>query len=187
MATKPKIAKASSVKPAAQSGVTAKPGKATAVMAPKSAGPRSAKPNVPAPKNTLAKSLAKPLAAAVVGQAPAKIQPVPTPNTAPSNAVKAAGTNQSSAFKKKDLIDRVMAVTGTKKKTVKEVVEATLSVLGDALSKGEMLNIPPFGKAKVSRAVEAGSGKAMTVKVRRANDNPAGKATQKQALADIDD
>ncbi len=187
MATKPKIARASAVKPAAPSAVKAKLGKAAAVMAPKSASPRSAKPSVPAPKNTLAKSPAKPLPAAVAAKSPAKIQSVPTPTIASSNAVKSAGTNQSSAFKKKDLIDRVMAVTGSKKKTVKEVIEATLTVLGDALSKGEMLNIPPFGKAKVSRGVEAGSGKAMTVKVRRANGNPANKATQKQALADIDD
>ena len=40
-------------------------------------------------------------------------------------------------------------VVGGKKKGVKEIVEATLSVLGEALQKGEALNIPPFGRAKV--------------------------------------
>ena len=80
------------------------------------------------------------------------------------------------ALKKKDLIDRVLAATGARKKIVKDIVEATLTVLGDALSKGEMLNVPPFGKAKVSRPTDAGTRNAMTVKLRRTTGGGQGKA-----------
>lgn len=92
----------------------------------------------------------------------------------------------SDSLKKKDLIDRVLLLTGGKKKTVRDIVEATLNVLGDALSKGEMLNLPPFGKAKVSRPSDAASGRPMTVKLRRGQGGGQGRAKGKQALAEID-
>ena len=91
------------------------------------------------------------------------------------------------ALKKKDLIELVTATTGAKKTTVREIVDATLAVLGDALSKGTMLNLPPFGKAKVSRGADAASGKAMTVKLRRSAAMPNSLPKQKQSLADAED
>lgn len=96
----------------------------------------------------------------VVTKAPASPAP-PAPKARPGGP---AGVN---ALKKKDLIDSVVQITGGKKKAVRDVVEATLKVLGDALSKGAMLILPPFGKARVSRQQDAASGKPMTVKLRR--------------------
>lgn len=111
--------------------------------------------------------------------------PAPDKSTAsPPNAAKLANAN---ALKKKDLIDQVLAKTGAKKKLVKDVIEATLTVLGDALSKGAMLNLPPFGKAKVSRPQVAGTGNAMTVKVRRTTGGGQGGAKSRQALADTEE
>ena len=66
----------------------------------------------------------------------------------------------------KDLIERVVAATGGKKKGIKEIVEATLTQMGDALQRGETLHLPNFGKARVAKAGAAGGG-AMTVKLRR--------------------
>ena len=66
----------------------------------------------------------------------------------------------------KELVDRVVAATGGKKKGVKEVVEATLTQLGAALQKGESLNLPEFGKMRVARAGTEGGG-AMTLKLRQ--------------------
>jgi nucleoid DNA-binding protein len=115
--------------------------------------------------------------------------PTPTPKNPPKPvAVQDTTTPMIDALKKKDLIDKVVATTGAKKALVRDIVEATLTVLGDALSKGAMLNLPPFGKAKVSRASDAASGRPMTVKLRRSpasgqRDNKAAK----QALADAED
>ena len=100
----------------------------------------------------------------------------------------ARSTNTAApALKMKDLIDKVVTSTGAKKADVRAVIEATLAALGDALSNGDTLNLPPFGRAKVSRTADAGSGKAMTVKLRRPSAAGSGKSRAKQTLADIDD
>ena len=70
-------------------------------------------------------------------------------------------------LRKKELIDRVVAASGMKKRDVKPVVEAMLSVLGDALSKGEALNLQPFGKAKVTRQKPLDNGEVITTRLRR--------------------
>ncbi len=100
--------------------------------------------------------------------------------TAPQPAEKGA------SLKKKELIDRVMAATGGKKKDVKEVVEATLAVLGAALQSGEGLNLPPFGKARIAKTKGEGTSSAMTVKLRGAGSKRAPQ-DRKQALADPDE
>lgn len=121
------------------------------------------------------------LATAPVSPGVAKVEKIAltTPSLRPASA--------GDAFRKKDLIDKVTAITGANKSTVRNIVEATLVALGDALTNGAMLNLPPLGKAKVSRAAEAGSGKAMTIKLRRPTSAGAGKAQTNHALADDDE
>ncbi|MEO8244713.1 MAG: HU family DNA-binding protein [bacterium] len=67
----------------------------------------------------------------------------------------------------KTLVDKVVAATGAKKKDVKEVVEATLIQMGEALKGGENLNLPGLGKLRIVRRPVEGSG-AMTLKLRQA-------------------
>ncbi len=187
MATKPKPISLKSTKPAASKvatpkGVTNLRSAAAPAANAKSAAAKPAgisKPGVakaPAARNpaplVVASASPKPTAPAAPAAKFADLSPSTTPFT------------NANSLKKKDLIDRVLKVTGGKKKAVRDVVEATLNVLGDALSKGEMLNLPPFGKAKVSRPSDAGSGKAMTVKLRRGPGNGTGGAKAKLALAD---
>ncbi|WP_372603984.1 HU family DNA-binding protein [Actibacterium sp.] len=68
---------------------------------------------------------------------------------------------------KKELIDRIVAATGMKKKDVKPVVEATLAALGEALSRGEALNVRPLGKVQVNRKKEHGNAEVLTARIRR--------------------
>lgn len=84
----------------------------------------------------------------------------------------------------KTLVDRVVESTGGKKKGVKELVEATLTALGEALSKGEDLNLPGFGRTRVARSTEKDGAAHMTLKVRR---GPHKKKEAKEPLADEDD
>lgn len=70
-------------------------------------------------------------------------------------------------LKLRALVDQVAAATGAKKKGLKEVVEATLAALGAALSRGDELNLPPLGKAKVGRQKAMGEGEMLVVKLRR--------------------
>jgi nucleoid DNA-binding protein len=75
------------------------------------------------------------------------------------------------------------AAAGGKKKGVKEIVEATLAALGNALAKGEAVNLPGFGRAKVAHAEDKGAGKPMTIKMK---SQPAGapKKPKKETLAE---
>jgi hypothetical protein len=57
-------------------------------------------------------------------------------------------------------------------------------VLGEALQKGEALNIPPFGRAKVARQKGEGRTSSMTVKLRGAGEKNAPRAP-KEALAEV--
>ena len=100
---------------------------------------------------------------AVVSKAP---RPAPLPEV---DAADAAGPV---TLRLKELVDRVVASTGGKKKGTKEVVEATLTQLGLALQNGEMLNLPEFGKLRVARPQGAAPGSAMTLKLRPVAKGP---------------
>ncbi len=86
----------------------------------------------------------------------------------------------------KELVDRVVAATGGKKKGVKEIVEATLTQMGEALQRGQGLNLPAFGKARVTRPATEPGG-AMTVKLRQGTGAPGTGKPDKEPLADEDE
>ena len=48
----------------------------------------------------------------------------------------------------KDFLDRVTTANGGKRTGVRQIVELTLAALGDALEKGEQVNLSPLGRAK---------------------------------------
>lgn len=79
-----------------------------------------------------------------------------------------AGSDKPSAMKLRELVDRVVDASGAKKKVVKEIVEATLAQLGQALAKGEELNLPGVGKIRVAKSADRQGRAMMTLKVRAA-------------------
>ena len=120
---------------------------------------------------------------AAPAMAPAKpvLRAVGAPLTAPSG-------DDVPTLRKKELFDRVVKVSGVKKKDAKAVVEATLKVLGDALTAGEELILPPLGKAKINRQKDLGNGEMMVIKLRRRNaDGGDNGPDDKDTLADDDD
>ena len=70
-------------------------------------------------------------------------------------------------IKKPEILDRLVKVSGAKRKDAKLILEATLAVLGDALSEGEELNLPPLGKLKVNRTRQDGAAEVLILKLRR--------------------
>lgn len=109
--------------------------------------------------------------------APAAPAPEPAP-AAPMARVKGP------VLKIKDLVSRVAGATGGKKQNVKEIVEATLAALGDALAKGEDLNLPGLGRTRIARTAEKDGASLMTLKVRRGAHK---KKEAKEALAEDED
>ncbi len=69
-------------------------------------------------------------------------------------------------LRKKELLERVVARSGVKKKDAKPAVEAMLAILGEALANGEELNLQPLGKMMVKRQKELENAKVMICKLR---------------------
>ena len=111
--------------------------------------------------------------------------PAADPGSDPTGAViEKVAKAAAPQLRKKDLVARVItAMDGKRKGPVKEIVEATLASLGEALAKGESLNLPPFGRARIARQKGEGKGASMTVKLRGAGEKNAPKGP-KQALAE---
>lgn len=147
-----------------------------------------------AKKPAAQKAAAKPKPAAKTAAAkPAKATIAAPKISAPAPAEAGTGTAADTGaervaavqLKKKDLVARVVAaLDGKKKGQVKDIVEATLAALGEALQKGESLNLPPFGKARIAKSKGEGKASSMTVKLRGAGAKNAAKAP-KQALAEV--
>ncbi|MEM9349951.1 MAG: HU family DNA-binding protein [Pseudomonadota bacterium] len=118
-----------------------------------SKAPAASKAKAPAPKTSTAK-------------APAK--GVVTPKAAVPEAEVAR------EFKKKELVDRVVAATGAKKGQARPVIEATLAVLGEAMAKGEAMNLEPLGKLKVQKEKDVGAATVYSCRVRRKKSGTTG-------------
>lgn len=120
---------------------------------------------------------------------PTDPEPAPTPAPEPEvdDAPGAAPAlkERAASLKLRELVDRVSEATGGKKKDIKEIIEATLTQLGEALAKGEELNLPGVGKVRVARSADKDGRSLMTLKVRGVGG--AQRKGQKDALADADE
>ena len=68
---------------------------------------------------------------------------------------------------KKTFVDRVMISAGVNKGQARQMSESVLKVLGEALSDGEELSVPPLGKLKINRQFEKNGDEILVVKLRR--------------------
>lgn len=90
----------------------------------------------------------------------------PEPGTAKQPATPVDGQ-----LKRPDLIDQVVTRSTVKKRDAKLAVDATLALLGEALARGDELNLPPFGKLRVIKSKDIGGGaQVMTLKLRTMKD-----------------
>jgi nucleoid DNA-binding protein len=97
-----------------------------------------------------------------------------------------AGEGKSPAgdlLRMKDFLDRVTEANGGKRTGVRQIVELTLAALGDALEKGEQINLAPFGRARVTRRDDAGEGANLTIRLRRV-DPAARKKPSEEGVAE---
>ncbi|MDP1669593.1 HU family DNA-binding protein [Phaeovulum sp.] len=169
-----------------------KPASPGATPAAKPAKPKSAaKPRVRAAAGkpaVTAKATTAPRVSAVaaVSAAPkAVIAAVPKPAPKPGRDKR----DDAPTLRRKDFLARVLLASGVKKKDAQSVVDATLKTLGEALSKGESLALPPFGRARVSRQVDQSDGELLVIKLHRGGSPKPGKGKKSadESLADTDD
>lgn len=105
------------------------------------------------------KSAAK-LGAKTVAQKTVPVSTAPAPTEVPETTV-------VTTVKKKEFIDRVAEASGIKRGEAKKAIEATLKELGDALQRGDDLNLPPLGKISVNRQRDGGGAHVIVAKLRR--------------------
>ena len=70
-----------------------------------------------------------------------------------------------SILKKKDFMTRATERSGIKKADAKAAIDATLSVLAEALAKGEEIILPPLGKLKVAREKAHPKGRILMLRL----------------------
>lgn len=92
--------------------------------------------------------------------------PAKTSVTAVASSEDATPIAGTAIVKKPELVDRIVAQSGLKKKDVKPVVEATLAVLSKTLLDGEELQIPPLGRVKILQTKDVDNAKVLKVKIR---------------------
>lgn len=105
----------------------------------------------------------------------AKSDPVelpPNDDTAQvTDAAEKPAIDEKTELKKKELFDLVVQRSGIKKPMAKASVEAALAVIGEAIARGEDLNLEPLGKMKVQKQKEANGGMVYTLRLRRKSDS----------------
>ena len=74
--------------------------------------------------------------------------------------------------RRKELVTRIAEKSGMKPNVIKSVLDAVLREMGDSLSAGEALNLPPFGKVTVNRRKDLENAEILLCKIRR-NHGPA--------------
>ena len=147
--------------------------KSTEKSAAKSSGPRG----IPAPGIKPAAVVVPTMS--VVGATAATAAPAKAKNEA------GADSDQAHQLKKQEFVDRIVKASGAKKKDVKLIIEAALGVLGDALSAGEELNLPPLGKIKVNKQRDEGNSEVLILNLRRGGgQSGGGNQTPKETLAE---
>lgn len=136
--------------------------------------------------STSAKSASVKLA--VVSSSDTDENELPEAAGADAGAGAEAGSEAGSAalmLKKKDFVDRVVAVSGAKKPVVRDITEAVLSVLGEALSKGESLILPPLGKLRVSKQIDKSGTEMLQIRLKRGTGEGGAKKGEKTAEAPL--
>ena len=108
---------------------------------------------------------------------------LPTGEALPSGEAGEGKAPAGELLRMKDFIDRVTQANGGKRTGVRQIVELTLAALGEALEKGEQVNLPPLGRAKVTRRDDSGEGASLMIRLRRTDPN-AKKKTSEEGVAE---
>lgn len=74
---------------------------------------------------------------------------------------------KSPELKKNELIDRIIAKNGMKRKEVKPIVETMLAVMGEAIESGENLNLQPMGKLVIKKKKDLPNATVSICRIRR--------------------
>lgn len=118
-------------------------------------------------KTTPTKPKAAPRKAVVKSTVAPATKTASSATPATNDAAMAAPELLGPILRKKELIEKVVARSGIKKKDAKPVVEAVLAELGVALADSREMALPPLGRVKINRSKPLPNGQVTIVKVRQ--------------------
>ncbi|MEP3299718.1 MAG: HU family DNA-binding protein [Pseudoruegeria sp.] len=90
--------------------------------------------------------------------------------------------DEEQGLRRKQLLDRVAELADTRKQIAKPIIEATLSVIGEALANGEEVNLQPLGNIKIKRVSDSDSASVIHARIRQSK----GYASAAQDTVDVD-
>lgn len=100
-------------------------------------------------------------------RATARPEPAQPPAPEPGAPTGQAEDDGTAEFRKKEMIDSVLARSGVKKKFAKPVIEAMIEVLGEAIGEGREINLQPMGKIKPQRTKDGPNARVVIAKIRQ--------------------
>ncbi|MBY4892360.1 HU family DNA-binding protein [Rhodobacteraceae bacterium N5(2021)] len=112
---------------------------------------------------------------APAAEAPADVTPaedVTAPTTDTPNA-EAAPAPEDDRLKRPDLIEAVAKRVSLKRSEAKMVFDVVLDEIGKALDGSDEIVVPPLGKLMVKKRLEKPGGDMLTLKLKRAQADPA--------------
>ena len=130
-----------------------------------------------APKSTTKAAPSKAKSPIKKVPSPSEVAPRAMMNPKPVMAAKSTKADDATPglpgpeLKKQELIEKVVRLSGAKKKDAKPVVEAMLEVLGEALADGREFNLQPMGKLKLNRTKETPNARIIIAKIRQSKGN----------------
>lgn len=135
------------------------------------------------PKTTASKTVASKTSTAKMAATPAAVMSGDVDDSLEVSPV-AKGVEKAPMLRIRDLVVAVTEASGGKRKDVREIVEATLKVMGDALARGDDMNLLGLGRTRIARSMERDGASHLTLKVRR---GPHKAKVEKEPLADEED
>ncbi|MBW0157637.1 HU family DNA-binding protein [Sedimentimonas flavescens] len=93
---------------------------------------------------------------------------------------------EAPVLRKKDFVERVAKISGAKKAVARDVAQAVLEVLSEALEKGETIALPPLGKMRVTRTAVNNGASVLHIKLKRGSADASGAAAQKDEKSAAD-
>ncbi|WBL32042.1 HU family DNA-binding protein [Sinirhodobacter sp. HNIBRBA609] len=93
---------------------------------------------------------------------------------------------EAPVLRKKDFVERVAKISGAKKAVARDVAQAVLQVLSEALENGETIALPPLGKMRVTRTAVNNGASVLHIKLKRGSADASGAAAQKDKKSAAD-
>ena len=95
------------------------------------------------------------------------------------SAAESASSAKADVVKIKDFMVLVNTAMGGKKKAARDVVDATLTALGEAMATGKNFNLPPLGRGRVVKQADG----MLTLKLRQGTPGKGKADAAKEPLA----